>query len=83
VIKINQKSHVEMLLAVALATLPPAVGAQTATWQVIGGEHSDVLMADLPLGMSRDFNEVLIGNSGSAQFWQCSVRLSGDKPRLT
>ena len=67
-IKINQKFHVEMLLAVALATLPPAVGAQTATWQVIGGEHSDVLMADLPLGMSRDFNEVLIGNSGSAQF---------------
>ncbi len=64
----KNKIQVQLLATLALASLPLAVYAQMSTWQVIGGERSDVLMADFPLGTSRDFNDVLIGNSGAAQF---------------
>jgi len=68
VIAPSNKYQVKKRFALDFVTLPLAVGAQTATWQVIGGARDDVMMADLPLGMSRTFNDVSLGNMGASQF---------------
>jgi hypothetical protein len=53
---------------VSMAWLPLAANAQTTTWQVVAGEHSSVVAAELPPGVSRQLTEASIGDAGASAF---------------
>jgi len=49
-------------------TPSPSSAQNNTTWQVINGERSEVLAADLPPGTSRSFADVAVGDAGVGQF---------------